>query len=120
MSLEIRQGSERPVHPLARAQNESDVINSPSPIRNRGFALPRLAVDSGNITAQGNGRIVGLLLHCTCCRSSALDMPVHPRGDDAVECRACGQWFTYGELERAAAAEARSLLKLSFPYLAAV
>ncbi|HEY0230672.1 MAG TPA: hypothetical protein VGC55_05435 [Dokdonella sp.] len=45
-------------------------------------------------------------------------MPVHPRGDDAVECRACGQWFTYGELERAALAETRSLLMLSFPYLA--
>jgi hypothetical protein len=67
---------------------------------------------------QGIGRNVGLLLHCTCCRSSALDMPIHPRGDDAVECRACGEWFTYGELERAAATETRSLLMQSFPFLA--
>ena len=67
---------------------------------------------------QGIGRNVGLLLHCTSCRSSALDMPIHPRGDDAVECRACGEWFTYGELERAALAETRSLLMQSFPFLA--
>jgi len=45
-------------------------------------------------------------------------MPVHPRGDDAVECGGCGQWFTYGELERAALEETRSLLMLAFPSLA--
>ena len=92
---------------------------APSRKHARGF---RAVVNGGRFRQldiwQGIGRNVGLLLHCTSCRSSALDMPIHPRGDDAVECRACGEWFTYGELERAALAETRSLLMQSFPFLA--
>lgn len=96
-----------------------------APARRRTFAHARgfrAVVNGGRFRQldiwQGIGRNVGLLLHCTSCRSSALDMPIHPRGDDAVECRACGEWFTYGELERAALAETRSLLMQSFPFLA--
>jgi len=56
-------------------------------------------------------------LRCPQCRSGDLDFPDLPRGDDAVECKGCGNWFTFAEVENDVLFEARALLSRSFPFL---
>jgi len=63
----------------------------------------------------GNGS--PMELHCPQCRSDRLDIPELPRGDDAVECKDCGKWFKFAEVENDVLFEARVLLSRSFPFL---
>ena len=41
-------------------------------------------------------------IRCLACGSDDLDATEQPRGDEAVRCRRCGEWTTYGALEAAA------------------
>lgn len=54
-------------------------------------------------------------LQCMNCNSHDLDCPEHPRGDDAVECRTCGDWSTYATLEALAVSRTRKMLSMDFP-----
>jgi flavoprotein len=56
-----------------------------------------------------------LLLQCANCNSQDLRCPEHPRGDDAIECRTCGDWSTYAALEAIAVARTRKMLAMDFP-----
>jgi hypothetical protein len=58
-----------------------------------------------------------LFLECPNCRSHNLDCPEYPRGDDAVACRSCSNWFSYAELEQQALSGTRKLLSVDFPEL---
>ena len=41
-------------------------------------------------------------IRCLACGSANLDASDHPRGDEPVRCRHCGEWNTYRALEVAA------------------
>lgn len=41
-------------------------------------------------------------IRCLACGSDHLDASEHPRGDEVVQCRHCGEWNTYRALELAA------------------
>jgi hypothetical protein len=41
-------------------------------------------------------------IRCLACGSDDLDASEHPRGDEVVQCRPCGEWNTYRVLELAA------------------
>ncbi|MEP7042089.1 MAG: hypothetical protein ABI843_03445 [Dokdonella sp.] len=56
-------------------------------------------------------------LSCPNCKGHYLDHPRCPRGDDAVECRTCHEWFTFAELEGLVLRETRKLLARAFPRL---
>jgi hypothetical protein len=52
-----------------------------------------------------------LAVRCLACGSADLDMSVHPRGDEPVQCRQCGEWNTYLRLEIAAVERVRQRLR---------
>jgi hypothetical protein len=58
-----------------------------------------------------------LFLQCPHCRGHNLDCPETPRGDDAVACRTCSNWFSYAELEQQSLSSTRKLLSVDFPEL---
>lgn len=41
-------------------------------------------------------------IRCLACGSTDLDVSEHPRGDEPIRCRDCGEWDTYRTLEVAA------------------
>ena len=57
------------------------------------------AVPTGGHDAAPPGPIS---IRCLACGSDDLDATEQPRGDEAVRCRRCGEWTTYGALETAA------------------
>ncbi|TCO36834.1 hypothetical protein EV148_11110 [Dokdonella fugitiva] len=91
--------------------HEDDTTSNGAKRRTCGEGAPSLdaaAVPAGKPVARTPAP---LDVRCLACGSADLDMSVHPRGDEPVQCRQCGEWNTYLRLEIAAVERVRQRLR---------